>query len=869
MRRTVIPNFTSRGPVEIPPSISDRSPPAQPPPVAARSFTYNIPQPLPPYVTRPAVTQAAQPAPQVEVISNPQSSTFSPNVETFASIGNSYFITDANINAEIATWSAFPATQNVNMDGFNLNSTGAVAATSGSFSGAVTAAGVTATNGTFSGPVSATTLTSKSTTLTNTGITPGRVFMFDNNGLSHTLQSVDANLFFDNELLAKAGDIQNITDWSLYPALQAVDMQGFNLENVKEILTDTGSFGTAGQVLASDGSKIEWITPPPPGDVATWSTFPATSAVTMNGNSLLEVSEITTTAGSFGTVGQVLASDGSKVQWITPTGGDPATWATYAANDSVKLAGNPITDNSVTVTATQSSATFADVDITAQSGIGGRINLNANPGLAGISGGSINLTANGGSSPAGLNGAVTITANPGTANVLGTDVVTGGSVNIVANSGLALANASSKISLTAGGINSYAGVSSPIGSVFGYNFLQGSLGVSLVAGSVTTGFQVPGTVYLYGATGINLNSDVYTNDIYPYWDGSTPPSNLTIHGRTTILGSASVNLDNVDTINMEGSGAITGVSTINGAAYPPAAGVTTLNTLSGAVTLAPGTNISLVPVGNTITINQINDAVKQATYYKTVTQDLSSGNTDITFDAVGAWNNDGGYITHVSGTTSFTVVQAGLYQLEFNAIVLVNNGVWSTTTNRTINIDITRTPTAELAIITSSAVTAASLNYGQSVSGTYYLVAGDVINLRLGNTYTGGTPTPPQASGITNSFDLNTFFTWSFISSGGATAYQNPPPVIQAAGTTALIPTSANTTYILTSGSTQNFTTAGLGAGNAGLVWYVKNARGTDITIRHNGTNITGQTSTIHQNTGSTNSSIQILYWNGTDLIMY
>jgi hypothetical protein len=260
--------------------------------------------------------------------------------------------------------------------------------------------------------------------------------------------------------------------------------------------------------------------------------------------------------------------------------------------------------------------------------------------------------------------------------------------------------------------------------------------------------------------------------------------------------------------------------------------------------------------------------IYQATYYNSVAQNLTSGNTDITFDTEGAWNNTGGYITHVSGTADFTVVQTGLYQLEFNALVLVNNGTWLTTSNRTCNIDITRSPTAEQAVITNTALQGVQ-NYGQSVSGTIYLVAGDVINLRLGNIYTGGSPTPPQAQGLQNTFDLNTFFTWTFISLGGATAYQNPPPVIQAAGTTALVPTSANTTYILTSGATQNFTTAGLGAGNAGSVWYVKNAASGDITIQHNGTNITGDTSTAHQGTGAVNSSSQILYWNGTDLIMY
>jgi hypothetical protein len=263
--------------------------------------------------------------------------------------------------------------------------------------------------------------------------------------------------------------------------------------------------------------------------------------------------------------------------------------------------------------------------------------------------------------------------------------------------------------------------------------------------------------------------------------------------------------------------------------------------------------------------------VYQATYYKSTVQNLASGNTDITFDLTGAWNNDGGYITHTNGTTDFTVVQAGVYQLGFNATILVNNGTWGST-NRNIGIDITRSPTAEQAVIQNSALQAVQ-NYTQSTSGVYYLQAGDIINLRVGNAWSGGVPTPPQAQGLANTFDLNTFFTWVYLSAGGATAYQNPPPVIQAAGTNALTPTNANTTYILTSGVTQNFTTAGLGVGNAGLVWYVKNAQasgggGNDVTIQHNGVAITGVTSVLHQRTNTNNTGSQFLYWNGTDLSM-
>jgi hypothetical protein len=157
--------------------------------------------------------------------------------------------------------------------------------------------------------------------------------------------------------------------------------------------------------------------------------------------------------------------------------------------------------------------------------------------------------------------------------------------------------------------------------------------------------------------------------------------------------------------------------------------------------------------------------VKQATYYKSAVQNLTASspwNTDITFDLSGAWNNDGGYITHVDGTTDFTVVQTGLYQLEFNATVLVNNGTWSTAVNRSIAIDITRPSIVEQGIIATTSLQGVA-TYAVQTSGTVYLVAGDVINCRINNAFTLGTPTPPQVNCVQSTFDLNTFFTWTFI----------------------------------------------------------------------------------------------------------
>jgi hypothetical protein len=150
-----------------------------------------------------------------------------------------------------------------------------------------------------------------------------------------------------------------------------------------------------------------------------------------------------------------------------------------------------------------------------------------------------------------------------------------------------------------------------------------------------------------------------------------------------------------------------------------------------------------------------------AQYFKSVAQTLTNGNTDITFDLTQPWNNTGGYITHTNGTTAFTVAKTGLYQLEFNCVVLANGAVYSLTAiGKSVNIDITRSPTAEQTVVSINCLQPSTQNYAMSVSGTFYLNVGDVINLRVGNTFTSG---PPTVQPRLNVFDLNTFFTWTFI----------------------------------------------------------------------------------------------------------
>jgi len=263
---------------------------------------------------------------------------------------------------------------------------------------------------------------------------------------------------------------------------------------------------------------------------------------------------------------------------------------------------------------------------------------------------------------------------------------------------------------------------------------------------------------------LDLNNDATLSLLANTVDG---PSGLAISGAgydTALTGYASLSLNCIGAVSGLDFNDIGSVDLYaNGGdmnVYNNTAAAINISSL-GAYTIASATTTGQISGLSTINGVAYPVAVKQATYYNSVAQNLTSGATDLTFDSTGAWNNADGYITHTSGTADFTVVQAGLYQLEFNATINANGATWTTTTNKTLAIDITRSPTAEQAIVAQASLIASGTNYSQGVSATYYLEAGDVINLRIQNTFATATAT---AVGITNTFDLGTFFTWRFIS---------------------------------------------------------------------------------------------------------
>ena len=374
----------------------------------------------------------------------------------------------------------------------------------------------------------------------------------------------------------------NPADWSNYSTLTSTI--SFNDTNAK--LKVIPAVPDSNTTIEFNNNQLAYVSDIP--DLANWAQYPANHNVDIPAPYVLNVStaNVSTLVSKTASISTLTVS---TLNYTFPPIGNIST----------------LLGPTIGITADQGLFTLSPsaVEISTVNGSFGKISLTANPGQLATLGGQINVTANGGNSVGGLYGAVNIVANAG--RDVTTDIFTGGKINITANSETALGSLTSALNLNSGGINSYAGFGTPIASLFGYNFINGTAGVSLCASVVpNSAFQVPGTCYLYGDSGITLGSDTYGTRLFPYWNGLVAPPNLQISGRTTIAGSAYVVLNNVSTLSFEAgqAGAITGVQTINGSVYPPPA-----------ASVPPDLNLSTITMNPTTGIIRANDIVNPNT----------------------------------------------------------------------------------------------------------------------------------------------------------------------------------------------------------------------------------------------------------------
>ena len=188
-------------------------------------------------------------------------------------------------------------------------------------------------------------------------------------------------------------------------------------------------------------------------------------------------------------------------------------------------------------------------------------------------------------------------------------------------------------------------------------------------------------------------------------------------------------------------------------------GVTSLQGITGAVNLTSTAGTVQYSVGGN-NLN-IDTPLFIGQYYRGSGEVLASGVDTITFELAQTWTNNPGYITWTTAGGqggNFTVVQPGVYQVEFALTILGAAATWSG--QRSANISVLRG--TNQSILQQNVTPLSGQGYAIQVVGTLRLNAGDVITCVHNGTNTTGLVT---AQGLTNTFDYNTTFTWTFLKS--------------------------------------------------------------------------------------------------------
>jgi len=572
------------------------APPPPPPPTPVSTYLPAIPLTPEPVLRPPGDLPrpyAATILPNTTVAPTVQSTNLAPDISTFYSANEPYFQLTQDVVApgDVSGWYLFP-TQNGTIQ-FDVSGGTNLLEASGN---------VIAYDGQSLMP---------STWYLNPALN-GQITLVDACG-NNLLQSINGDLYYNAELLAKANDLQNIADWSYYAALNpaGVDFDGHAIYNASDIsgasahigsitgttgafgnITFAGATGTSinvsggatvgsltsngiinasshqiqnttaitigpgavGTLTSPDAVVLQWngnnIATGAGGDVSQWSTFKAVSTIDASSNAIINSSSLTGTTTS----GLAIASGGSQSLTVSSSGGDVTT---TAYNNIAENAG---ANYNVTVDRGASIGLAAGINLTAQNGLGGNIVLNSNGGYSvlgqQVGFGAITLNALGASNQAfGLGGKIDLNAYSAAAGEYG--------------------GFTSRVSASAATIALSAGAAPTLPGLAGSMNIFGNGAVSIVSSIVPPILpQVPETIYMYGLAGVRLESpagvqslsDFYAGNVYPIAGGD-----LVLQGRT--LPNGYVRVEDCTNIDMVGAGAITGVVTINGSAYPPPAGV--------------------------------------------------------------------------------------------------------------------------------------------------------------------------------------------------------------------------------------------------------------------------------------------------------
>jgi len=452
----------------------------------------------------------------------------------------------------------------------------------------------------------------------------------------------NSTLLLDGQAIGGTGFTGSAKYWSQNVAISSINGGGQNISNVLGIhsntlmadtsitspnATFTNATITNATITNLNVSGITGIT-----GVSSWSKYPATSTINTAGNNI---------SGGTGNGQNILAD--RDINITSATGNitiSPGVSGVY--NQTLSS-----TAGQINLTADQGAlfTNYSDFNITAQNGNRGRVNITANAGLDGSlpTPGEVHILANGGSFKS---------------------ATVGGLVTIDATTPSIGPAATSAIKMSASGINSYAGYRGSIGSLAGYNYVYGSLGVNISASVVPPGINTPLTCYLYGDNGVVCGSNLYVYQaIYPYYNGSTPPLNLTLSGRTVGGIDYGVYMEIAGAINFSSSltGKINGCKVFAGN-NTAMSGITSIT--SGSVstdTLQSSTGSLAISQVGSITGNS-GSTISGFTgaNVDTITTSQINGNAGAGLTGFTNVSSTNGYFNNISGVTAFTGNACGL-----------------------------------------------------------------------------------------------------------------------------------------------------------------------------------------------------------------
>jgi hypothetical protein len=651
IQKPVVYSAPLQPPVSIPEKIliSDSEklpifvPPVIPPSVTAPKVVTFAENPVmifeaqtPPWLTPPFTgpTQNAAPA------------SFSPNLETFAGIDNSYFATLADL-PDPAKWSLYPAISTINMSGYSI------------INGATISTDTLLASSTFTNTLLA------SSTFTNILLASSTFTRFISTAVldldGNLLTTAGEELLFNGQPLATVSSISTaIVDWSLYPAISTIICDSNAIAGVTNLEVSTIN----NQIYPPPVPLPTWVsTATTDLDMATFAVY--TSSImnlsSINGNAYpapVPPSSWISTASSDLNMSNYGITNVSSINGVVFPGAvaDVSLWANYVASSNVTLPNRDLNMTTNTPGLAYNIAQLnANVDIGNPANAPLRPDFNAYCGNVTFGGLATPLTTMNVNSIGGIN----------LTSVTGVNVTGGGTVTISGGGGVAVSGGGG---VTVGGVGGVAITGGGAISVAAGGVSVAGGGVAITAGglAINAGLTEIGTI---GGPGGGLN--VFGSDI-----SMIPVGAITAEIYTEYLKSYS------GSNTMQ----ITGVSTING--VPPSAGAATafsyniyVSNISGSDTTGDGkisnpykTITKAIAVAGTIAeTNQVIINLACGTYTENlnITRDnlyITGGSTSLSTATV-----INGSITVDTTGSSQLILIGGLSSVYFNNFIYNNS----------------------------------------------------------------------------------------------------------------------------------------------------------------------------------------------------